>query len=169
MSLWVNCGSCDLPLPKPWINVDNSTSPHIISDLTLDCRELDSHFAENSVDRIYAAHFCEHLTPKEAQDWVTMCYRLLKPGGELGIVTPDMREVARMYLEGDISIDDLNHTYVFSYQQESVHRSCHDIGSLKRMLENSGFTDIVPIDRLTDERLAYPADWQVGAQGNKPS
>lgn len=165
----LNIGSCDLPLPKPWINIDNSTSPHIKADLVMDGRELDKHFNANSVDEIYAAHFLEHLTPEEGNNFIKMCVKLLKPGGRLTIVTPDMRKIAELYLVGDITIDELNQTYIFSYVQESLHKSCYDINRLTDVFTNNGLTSITEIDRMGYELLAYPAIWQCGVTAIKRS
>jgi predicted SAM-dependent methyltransferase len=167
----LNIGSCDLPLPRSegWINIDNSTSPHIRADLVLDGRELDSHFGPGSVEEIYAGHFLEHLYPQEAERFFAMCYGLLAPGGILAVVTPDIRHVAQKYLEGDqgFSIADLTDTYVYSYRQESVHRSLWDRDSMVEVFSRHGFKDITEIDRISDKRLAYPAPWQVGVEGRK--
>lgn len=160
----LNIGSCDLPLPQSegWINIDNSTSPHIKADLVMDGRELDNNFDLNSIDEIYAAHFLEHLTPIETDKFISMCVRILKPGGRLTIVTPDMRKISELYLENKITIEELNETYIFSYIQESLHKSCHDVESLTKLFTKNGLTSIIEIDRMGYELLAYPAIWQCG-------
>lgn len=167
----LNIGSCDLPLPRSegWINIDNSESPHIKKDLLLDGRKLDEHFEDNSVHEIYAGHFLEHLYPQEAFDFVSMSYKLLKPGGILGLVTPDFLFIVQQYLAGDprFTIPELIETYIFSYKQESVHRTFWDVPELTELFIRNGFTNVTEIDRMNDERLAYPAEWQMGVQGKK--
>lgn len=165
----LNVGSCDLPLPKPWINIDLSTSPHIISDLTLDGRLLDEHFSPNSVDEIYAGHFVEHLHIEEARAWFQMCHTILKPGGKLCFVTPDFEFIVTRYERGDPSFDigELEETYLYSWKQESRHMSIWDQDRQMAELETAGFLEISTIDRMEDERLAYPAHWQCGAEGIK--
>lgn len=167
----LNIGSCDLPLPQSdgWVNIDNSTSPHIKADLVLDGRKIADHFDENSVEEIYAGHFLEHLYPAEAEQFVADCYHILKPGGLLGIVTPDFKYIVQRYLDGDerFTIPTLIETYLFSYQQESVHRTIWDFSAMEKLLVAHSFYGITEIDRNTDYRLAYPAVWQVGVQGVK--
>jgi predicted SAM-dependent methyltransferase len=165
--IWLNIGSCDLPLPKPWINIDNSESPHIQKDLLLDGRKLDEHFSEGTVDRIYAGHFLEHLYPQECEEFLAMCFKLLKPGGDLGLVTPDFRFIVEEYLKGntDFRIDELIDTFIFSYKQESVHRTLWDVDSMKSLFERHGFKNITEIDRINDDRVAFGVDWQMGVQG----
>lgn len=167
----LNIGSCDLPLPQSegWINIDNSASSHVKADLAIDGRELDGHFNAGSVDEVYAGHFVEHLTPREAEDFVAMCYGVLRPGGVLGIVTPDFHYIASRYLDDDerFAIPELVDTYVFSYKQESRHRSLWDFKAMEELLVRHGFRDVREIDRMDDARLAYPAVWQAGCQGTK--
>lgn len=169
MALRLNIGSCDLPLPKPWINIDLSTSPHIKADLILDGRKLDSHFHENSVDEIYAGHFVEHLMPEEVEEWFAMCFKILKKTGVLCVVTPDFRYIVDKYLQGDenFGIDRLINTYIFSYVQESTHRTIWDRDSMEKLFERHGFSELIEIDRINDDRLAYGVPWQIGFQGMK--
>lgn len=165
----LNIGSCDLPLPRSegWINIDNSTSPHIKADLVMDGRKLAEHFDTGSVDEIYAGHFLEHLLPGEVELFMLDCHTILKPGGKLGLVTPDFRFIVQKYLEGDerFGVAELINTYIFSYRQESVHRTLWDVDSMKNLFKSHGFNDITEIDRMKDDRLAYPAEWQMGVQG----
>lgn len=167
----LNIGSCDLPLPREegWINIDISDSPHIKADLLLDGRKLDDNFSDNSVDEIYAGHFLEHLYPQECEDFVAMCYKLLKPGGYLGLVTPDFQYIAKAYLDGnpDFRISELIETYIFSYKQESVHRTLWDVDSMQPLFIRHGFKNITEIDRMNDPRVAYGVEWQCGIQGVK--
>jgi len=167
----LNIGSCDLPLPQSegWVNIDNSLSPHIKADLILDARELEDYFGQNAAYEIYAGHFVEHLTTPEAEDWIAMCYRVLKPGGIFGFVTPDFRYISERYLAGDpkFNITELEETYLYSWKQESRHASIWDLERQKSILMKNKFTDVQEIDRMKDDRLAYPAEWQVGCQGIK--
>lgn len=164
----LNLACCDLPL-KGWINIDISTSPHIKADLVADVLDLSEHFEKDSVDEIYIGHGVEHLTPDEAKSAVAHWYSLLKPGGILGITTPDFRKIAEGYLSGDpdFSVDNLNWTYIFSYRQESVHRQVCDLTSLSKLLSDAGFTSIEEGDRLHDPRLPFGVPWQVLVQGVK--
>jgi predicted SAM-dependent methyltransferase len=167
MSIWLNVGSCDLPLPKPWINIDISTSPHIRCDLVLDGRELDQQFDESSVDQIYAGHFVEHLTPLEAHNWISMCYRLLKPGGTLGFVTPDFDYLVKDYLAGNITLERMTNLYIFSYDQESHHASLWNYPEMEKVCKLVGFSEFTEIDRIKDERLAFGVPWQCGVNAVK--
>lgn len=165
----LNLACCDLPLPRSegWINVDNMANDYATPDIVLDCTRLDEHFDAGSVDEIYAGHFVEHLTPEQAEDWVAMCRKVLKPGGKLGFVTPDIDFLARDYLAGNITLERFQNLYVFSYDQPSHHASIWNLEAQRSLLERHGFSDVAEIDRRSDDRLAYPADWQCGCEGRK--
>lgn len=167
----INCGCADLPLPhsEGWINIDISTSQRVKSDMTIDFTRLDEHFEPESVSEIYAGHALEHLTPNEVVVTIMMWKKLLKKGGKIGIVTPDFMEICREYIRGndEFSIEQLNDRYIYSYCQESLHRSVHDLISLRRLLTSTGFSDVVEIDRFEDKRLAFPNKYQCGMEGIK--
>lgn len=54
-----------------------------------------------SVDVIYSSHMLEHFTRDDAEALLRECFRVLKPGGLLRMVVPDLRAVVTHYLEGD--------------------------------------------------------------------
>lgn len=162
----LNLGCCDLPLAG-WINIDSSTTEHIKADLVADCLNLSDHFAPGSVDEIYCGHLVEHLTPDEADRAMAHWYSLLKPGGKLGIMTPDFRTLSQYYLNGDISIERMENEFVFSYVQESHHASIWDQGRQFELFARHGFRNIGAIDRMSDSRAAYHDELQVGTEGIK--
>lgn len=56
-------------------------------------------FVDGSVDAIYAAHVWEHLTLSVAKHATAECFRVLKPGGVLRLVVPNLRDAAENYLD----------------------------------------------------------------------
>jgi predicted SAM-dependent methyltransferase len=56
----------------------------------------------NSVDMIYSSHMLEHLRPDQAQFVLDECHRVLKPGGALRLVVPDLEQAARAYVQRDL-------------------------------------------------------------------
>lgn len=57
-------------------------------------------YKNNSIDLIYAEHLIERLTREQAFQLLIECRRVLKPKGIIRISTPDLRTIARDYLEG---------------------------------------------------------------------
>jgi SAM-dependent methyltransferase len=62
-----------------------------------DCRKP-LPFGDGTVDHILCSHFIEHVFPVEADEILTGFVRILKPGGTLHIIVPDILEMARNYV-----------------------------------------------------------------------
>ena len=56
-------------------------------------------YADNSFDAIYHSHVLEHLGPEQGRGCLAECFRVLKPGGVLRVVVPDLEQIAQLYLE----------------------------------------------------------------------
>lgn len=65
-----------------------------------DCRKK-LPFPDNYADYIYSSHFIEHVKRYEAIDLLKECYRVLKPGGTIRVVVPDLEILCKKYLEKD--------------------------------------------------------------------
>lgn len=79
-----------------WANVDYSSPMENVIEMNI----LDGlTFYDESFDAVYTAQFVEHLTLQETAVVLREIRRVLKPGGVLRIVTPDMEELARTYLQ----------------------------------------------------------------------
>ncbi len=87
------CGSTYHP---DWINLDAAPiSPEVIAH-DLHCRFP---YAADSFDGVYGSHVLEHLEPQVGVRLLQECYRLLKPGGIVRIVVPDLETIAKLYLQ----------------------------------------------------------------------
>lgn len=173
----LNVGCGDFPLLY-WTNLDES--PTAIADLFQHVPPLP--FADGVLHEIYAGHFLEHLSPDEAKAFLIECRRCLMPGGKLGVVVPDTREILRRYLNGDAdqvvdhegvfrSIADLDEVcalFLYSTVQESRHQWSYDARTLRRLLESCGFIVDGPIDRFTDPRIPVGAWYQAGWDCHTP-
>jgi SAM-dependent methyltransferase len=62
-------------------------------------------FNDNTFDVVYHSHFLEHLTRDAAVKFLAECYRVLKSGGILRIVVPDLELLLRTYLGSLDSIE----------------------------------------------------------------
>ncbi len=87
------CGSA---LHPEWINLDSSAAaPDVVAH---DLRHA-LPFPSDSFDAAYGSHVLEHLEPDAASRLLRECNRILRPGGILRIVVPDLETIARLYLE----------------------------------------------------------------------
>jgi len=87
---------CGAHYHSGWCNIDLvSNAPEVIK---YDIRS-GLPFRDNSFDAAYHSHVLEHLTPEQGEALIKECYRVLKPGGILRIVVPDLEQISRIYLE----------------------------------------------------------------------
>jgi predicted SAM-dependent methyltransferase len=56
-------------------------------------------FKDNTVSAVYAAHVIEHLYLADAQRLMGECKRVLRSGGVIRLVVPDLRSMATNYLK----------------------------------------------------------------------
>ncbi len=56
-------------------------------------------FADESFDVVYHSHVLEHLTAADGERLMQECRRVLRPGGVLRVVVPDLETIAALYLE----------------------------------------------------------------------
>src|SRR6185295_7273791 len=126
--------------------------------------------------------FLEHLEPIEARAFLAECRRCLVPGGRLGLVVPDTREILTRWLRGDrecveypggvwhavADLDAVCALFLYSTVQGSPHRWSYDLGTLARLLTSAGFVITGEIDRYRDPRIPVGAWYQCGLDCAKP-
>jgi predicted SAM-dependent methyltransferase len=133
-------------------------------------------YPDGSLDEIYAGHVLEHLTPAAADLLLLECRRCLVPGGTMGIVVPDTREIMTRWLAGTADtveypadvirpiadLDEVCALFLYSTVQESLHQWSYDLTTLRRRIERAGFLVTCEIDRWNDPRIPVGAWYQCG-------
>lgn len=75
---------------------------------------------DNEIDAIYASHTLQHFAPAAAVDFVRECNRVLKPGGILRAIVPDLRHLIDAYLAGKVRADQfIDQLRVHHYSERS--------------------------------------------------
>jgi len=79
-----------------WINIDfhSSGGGVIAHDLT---RGIP--FPDASFEVVYHSHVLEHFSKSKAPHFIGECVRVLKPGGVLRVVVPDLEQIVRLYVD----------------------------------------------------------------------
>lgn len=89
----IGCGSTFHP---EWSNVDMvSKSPSVKASNLL--KGLP--YPDRQFQVVYHSHVLEHFPMEKAGDFVGECFRVLKPGGIIRIVVPDLENIAKEYLK----------------------------------------------------------------------
>jgi SAM-dependent methyltransferase len=99
MLLNVGCGQTFHP---EWINVDVVPAAPGVRRVDL------AHglpFADRSIDACYCSHVLEHLRPEAAARALAEMFRVLRPGGVVRLVVPDLRRIAEQYLSLCAALD----------------------------------------------------------------
>jgi predicted SAM-dependent methyltransferase len=160
LKLNIGCGTSGI---KGWVNIDNSPSI-LLSRLPLgkrifrtpdwprDVRRADVRkripFPDSSVACIYSSHTFEHFTYPESSAVARECFRVLRPGGILRIVVPDLGILVRDYL-AETADPMASHRFISrllltASVRDMVHTGAHhkqmfDARSLAHMLRETGF------------------------------
>jgi SAM-dependent methyltransferase len=179
----VGCGSTPTP---GWVNIDNSPSlvfgraPEnvltalmrlgVLNEAQLNVARTARQFgilrgnatnlplAKNSVDVIYSSHMLEHLDREQARAFLAEAFRVLRPGGWIRTVVPDLERYVRDYEAGG-SADELIDRLRLATPSEGRrgrfitlvvgfrgHRWMYDSRSLTHLLASSGFTEVSVLD-----------------------
>lgn len=79
-----------------WINYDFvSNSEHVIQHDLLNGIPI----SDENVDVVYHSHVLEHLNKEDGVQFIGECYRVLKKGGVIRVVIPDLEAIVKEYLK----------------------------------------------------------------------
>ncbi len=178
--VWLNVASSSHVLPE-YVNLDNSIyfrlEPllpilrHVLGQAHVtnleryraaqrraavvvhDCRRR-LPYPDESVDHILCSHFIEHVYPDEAVRILADFYRVVRPGGTVHIIVPDLENLVRSYLERVTSADELIEATIFSSPRRPSrkyrvleflgfeglrHRWMYDLPGITRRVMQAGF------------------------------
>ena len=129
---------------KEWIHIDGGDYDH------LDYKKIDNlKFNNNTVDLIYASHVISYFDRTSVQKLLKEWHRALKGGATLRLAMPDFGAMASLYLSNDVEIEKfLGPLYgkMAMGESEIYHKTCYDFNSIKKLLTNVGFRDIILYD-----------------------
>lgn len=120
---------------------------------------------DSSLNKIYSHHFIEHITTENLLKLLKDFHRILKLGGKIRLVTPDLNLITKLYQHPQ-NIEVINH-YVKTYPvataglavsemliNQGEHLVCYDFESLKALLQVAGFLDIKQYSyNISDEQI----------------
>jgi predicted SAM-dependent methyltransferase len=148
-----------------WVNVDRESGR---GDLQAELTSLP--FDPESLDAIYCGHVLEHLTYTNAGKVLAHARTLLKPGGQLLAVGPDIHRAAKMYAAGQIDLallqacgEGADHT------ARDRHRwACHE-KLLRRLFVRAGYRNVTTLETTDPALRGWPivshVTWQCAVLG----
>jgi predicted SAM-dependent methyltransferase len=124
-------------------------------------------YEDATVDEIFAGHILEHFGQHD--DVLKEWHRVLKPGGLITIVVPDMEKGLDQFRIGTIQLDWLNQI-VFGGQdreEQNHHQIFTEDILIRQMQQYFPDAEIIPAHRVRELIVADVA-WQTIAQGHRP-
>lgn len=95
MKEFLNVG-CGTRFLEDWTNIDFiSTHPSVISADLLNGIQSE----DNCFEVVYTSHLLEHFDRQGGLNFLRECYRVLKPGGILRVIVPDLEQITKLYIE----------------------------------------------------------------------
>jgi predicted SAM-dependent methyltransferase len=84
-----------------WVNVDLDieSAPEVCVDLSAGLP-----FQTGVADLMHSEDFVDQLQIQQAAAFFRECHRILKPGGVLRVLTPDLEQLARLYLHDPVRL-----------------------------------------------------------------
>lgn len=157
--LKVNLGAGHVPMDG-YVNVDMRELPGIDVVAVVD----DLPFEPGTVDEIFSSHTLEHF-PQETLRRTLLPYwaSLLKPGGALVAVAPDVDAMSRDYVSGAMPFADFREVLYGGQEYEGdSHFTGFTPDSFSDMLREAGFGDVVVVAR--DRRNGKCKEFEIVAQ-----
>ena len=167
----LNLGCADTVVPG-WINVDYAIGARIArlpvlgflvrrtrlfnldwsSDIFIHDLSKVFPWSNESVKYIYCSHTFEHFSREHGRRLLSECYRVLKPGGIVRIVVPDLAYQVRRYLSNELPaekfVEELGVLYglggsplkkALSPFLQFPHKCMYDNHALQRVVRSAGF------------------------------
>lgn len=149
---YLNIG-CGNNFHSDWINLDLYKS----KDVLYHNIKKKLPFINNSVDVIYHSHVLEHLEKDEAENFIKDCFRILKPGGIMRVVVPDLEQIAREYIVNlEKGFESMNKNIILNYNWNKMEMFDQIIrkspgGDIIKSIKNGDFDEEYAIKRNGDE------------------
>jgi predicted SAM-dependent methyltransferase len=134
-SLDVGCGA---KLQKGFIGVDR----YVFGDGIVNADMWDLPYPDNSIKRVYSSHALEHLAKAQIIPTLKEWYRVLIPGGEVGIVVPDLEWCVKGWLEHKTNDWWLDIIFGNQDHEGEFHKTGFTVDMLGWYLKQAGFINL---------------------------
>jgi len=164
MKIEFGCGD---KVKKGFVGCDVRPNPAI--KYVCNCWEIDQYVEKDSVDEIFSRHMFEHLTFNQGKLALNSWYKILKSGGKIQLITPNLEYHAKQYLKfrnnktqitphiRHQKVSEFNHAIgsIFGWQRDyeggeffvtnqmwDIHKSGYDFEMLSELINKTGFKNI---------------------------
>jgi predicted SAM-dependent methyltransferase len=112
--------------PDGWLNVDIAPRRE---DVYLDATNMEA-IPSESFDAVLCEHMIEHVGCLEGQDVMRSIYRILKPGGVVRIVTPNLNKLARTITDPQNNVEREISVFRQEFENSSIGRKYPGISNV---------------------------------------
>lgn len=131
-------------------------------DYRCDVRRLP--FGPEMADTVFSSHVLEHVNRAEVFDTLKEWTRVLKSGGDLQLIVPNLEYAAKKIIEDDLNYDSMNVLYGEQTYDHNYHQCGFTEKSLTSLMKQCGL-EIVEIYNGAKEE---PINYQLSVIGRKP-
>lgn len=131
-------------------------------------------FPTEHFDLVYMGHVLEHVPYDDVPAFLQQARQVLKPGGRIMVVGPDVYKAIRMWKLGWVDWDLVTRCLESHHDLSTTdrhHWNC-DSERVAGMLRRAGFTDIVQHDLMQGHIPDWPIvgydGWQCAVEATKP-
>lgn len=148
----LNIGSGERSKNPEWLGVDPYT------DADIQAFMWDLPFKDNSIDHIYCSNALEHISKFQVVPTLLEWKRVLKPGGKIKIVVPDLEWACRYWVEHQNVNWAMDILYGHQRHEGEYHRTGYSPDILKVYLEAAGGFGIYSLDFIGGTEDTTPTD-----------
>ncbi len=147
-------GCQDHPMPD-WLNAD--IEPKSMDTILMDATTTFP-LPSDTFDFVFSEHMIEHVSLEGGDKMIQECFRVMKKGGKIRIVTPDLAFLIDLYQKEKSQVQEdylkFSQKYFTKYARplwdtmvinnfvrDWGHQFIHDEKSLRYLLEKAGFTN----------------------------
>ncbi len=164
--MWLNIGCGPFPAPAPWVNTDVASNGATTPDVLV-THDDPFPFENDSAQRIYLGHVLEHVPWPKVGEFMDEVRRVLRPGGEVCVVGPDVFRTIERWHDGTetweaitLQVED-DHDYQAWARGETPWegmRHCWNAyeARIVRLLERHGFADVTPLPVTEHALTGWP-------------
>lgn len=132
---------------KGWLNADI-----IAGDIYLDATKK-LPFPDKSIDIIFTEQFIEHLSQKDAINFIHECFRVLKPNGIIRQSTPDLDKIISLHMGTNeiVSIDKVMDRHIKNHRSKDeyiLNNSCQFFNDIFRLWGHQYIYDYETLSKI---------------------
>jgi predicted SAM-dependent methyltransferase len=150
----IEFGSGGKPTHKDYKQCDIRCLPNV--DFCCHALDIKNFVNDNTVKKIFSRHFFEHMTFKDGRDLLIIWYEILKPGGSVRMILPNMSFHINQWLSRSDSKEfNWAKAGFWGWQRhpDDIHKSGYDVDSLKVLIESIGFKNFISLKDISDKDI----------------